>query len=91
MDQINAINEKILQLSQQKFSLTDDKNDKLPPTASINNSEEESLRQPVTESADTRQGKLIVDATACPQDIGYPTDLNLLNDGREKLEELLDF
>ena len=36
-------------------------------------------------------GSLIVDATACPQDIAYPTDLNLLNDAREKSEELLDF
>ena len=36
-------------------------------------------------------GKLIVDATACPQDISYPTDLNMLNDSREKAEELIDF
>ena len=91
LDQINAINEKILQLSQQKVSLTDDKNDKIPPTAPININEEKSSPQPVTEATDTHHGKLIVDATACPQDIGYPTDLNLLNDGREKLEDLLDF
>jgi transposase, IS5 family len=31
-----------------------------------------------------------VDATACPQDIAYPTDLNLLNDARVKSEELID-
>jgi hypothetical protein len=31
-----------------------------------------------------------MDATACPQDIAYPTDLNLLNDAREKSEELID-
>lgn len=31
-----------------------------------------------------------MDAMACPQDIAYPTDLNLLNDAREKLEELID-
>jgi hypothetical protein len=36
------------------------------------------------------QGQLIVDATACPQDISYPTDLNLLNDAREKSEEIID-
>ena len=35
-------------------------------------------------------GKMISDATACPQDIGYPTDLNLLNESREKSEELID-
>lgn len=28
---------------------------------------------------------------ACPQDISYPTDLNLLNDSRQKAEELIDF
>lgn len=38
----------------------------------------------------TQQGSLLMDATACPQDIAYPTDLNLLNDAREKLEELID-
>ena len=31
-----------------------------------------------------------MDATACPQDIAYPTDLNLLNDAREKSEMLID-
>ena len=38
----------------------------------------------------TNRGKLIIDATCCPQDIAYPTDLNLLNDAREKSEELID-
>ncbi len=38
----------------------------------------------------THKGSLIVDATACPQDIVYPTDLNLFNDARGKSEELLD-
>jgi len=32
----------------------------------------------------------LYDATACPQDIAFPTDLNLLNDSREKLEEIID-
>lgn len=39
----------------------------------------------------THAGKLLVDATACPQDISYPTDLDMLNDSREKAEELIDF
>jgi hypothetical protein len=37
------------------------------------------------------KGKMIVDATACPQDIRYPTDLNLLDDARKKSEALIDF
>ena len=32
-----------------------------------------------------------MDPTACAQDISYPTNLNLLNDSREKSEELIDF
>lgn len=39
---------------------------------------------------DCKKGSLLMDATACPQDIAYPTDLNLLNDAREKSEELID-
>src|SRR5205823_480254 len=42
------------------------------------------------EAQSTREGSLLMDATACPQDIAYPTDLNLLNDAREKSEELID-
>ena len=35
-------------------------------------------------------GKLIVDATCAPADISYPTDLNLLNEAREKAEAIID-
>jgi hypothetical protein len=38
----------------------------------------------------THKGKVIIDATACPQDIAYPTDLDLLSDARQKSEELID-
>ena len=33
---------------------------------------------------------MLLDATACPQDIAYPTDLKLLNSSREKCEEIID-
>lgn len=36
------------------------------------------------------QGKLLVDATCTPADITYPTDLKLLNEAREKTEEMID-
>jgi IS5 family transposase len=36
------------------------------------------------------KGRVIYDATACPQDIAYPTDLDLLSDAREKSEQLID-
>jgi hypothetical protein len=35
-------------------------------------------------------GTLLIDATCAPADIRYPTDLGLLNEGREKLEEIID-
>lgn len=34
-------------------------------------------------------GTLIIDATVAPQDIRYPTDIDLLNTAREKIEEII--
>ena len=91
IDQINAINEKILGLSPGNGDEgTDDKNDQghssvAGPVDVLSEQENEN-----GESAITHKGKLITDATACPQDIAYPTDLNLLNDARMKSEELID-
>jgi len=38
----------------------------------------------------SNKGKLIVDATCAPADVAYPTDLNLLNEAREKTEGMID-
>jgi hypothetical protein len=38
----------------------------------------------------SNKGKMIVDATCTPADIAYPTDLTLLNEAREKTEEIID-
>jgi len=38
----------------------------------------------------SHKGKMIVDATCTPADITYPTDLSLLNEAREKSEEVID-
>jgi len=79
MDNLNAINEKIvalkteLETSKHHSKPTDSDQD---PTDNTPNSE--------------NRGRVIFDATACPQDIAYPTDLNLLSDAREKSEELID-
>jgi transposase, IS5 family len=56
------------------------------------NDQSEARGKPEQPKAPTipNKGKMIVDATACPQDIRYPTDLNLLNDARKKSEELVD-
>ena len=36
------------------------------------------------------RGSLIMDATVSPQEIAYPTDLDLLNDSRQQSEKLID-
>lgn len=38
----------------------------------------------------SNSGKLIADATCTPADIAYPTDLSLVNEAREKSEEIID-
>lgn len=41
-------------------------------------------------SAPKNKGTLKVDATVADQEVKYPTDLNLLNEGRENLERIID-
>ena len=41
-------------------------------------------------SSTKNRGKLLVDATCAPEDINFPTDLKLLNNAREKSEEIID-
>ncbi len=50
----------------------------------------DSSDSPDDDSTPPNKGKLIVDATCAPADITYPTDLKLLNDAREKTEEIID-
>ncbi len=83
-EQINRINEIMLGLSdgrQQPGNNTGDDSNTLQNA--------QDAGKPV-EQQRPNEGRLIVDATACPQDIRYPTDLDLLNDAREKSEELID-
>lgn len=45
---------------------------------------------PNTDIEPTNKGTMNIDATIVEQDIQYPTDLGILNESREKLEELID-
>lgn len=74
LEQINAINERILKIKQDAEK----------------RKEQETIKAIDQDDPKTHGGSLIVDATACPQDIAYPTDLNVLNDARKKSEDLLD-
>jgi hypothetical protein len=83
IDCLNYINEKIAELKANltsQSSLASEKSDNEPIDS--NNFHGQSEVQ--------NKGKIIFDATACPQDIAYPTDLDLLSDAREKSEQLID-
>ena len=118
MEQINAINERIIHFVQEKFEKHEKpkKSTDLPSdcdvkaeiadenTEKTNNELSDTVEKPENSSDNVEnseevknietivnRGSMIIDATVCPQDIAYPTDLNLLNDAREKSEELIDF
>ena len=84
-ENVNKINEKIVELKTHMESLPTTnqsvKHDKRSKDDSENNPDE---------PENPNKGRLICDATACPQDIAFPTDLNLLSDARVKTEELID-
>lgn len=91
IEQINSINEKILGLSPSSSKPSSDiSSDKNGSDDTMSEAGPAIPGQATTEVVPTNKGRLITDATACTQDIAYPTDLNLLNDAREKSEELID-
>ena len=79
MDQVNAINERIVSLKARFESQQDE----------AAQPEEKDSSEDKDQELDNK-GRLIMDATACPQDIAYPTDLDLLSGAREKTEQLID-
>jgi IS5 family transposase len=104
-EQINEINETIMglvseEVKDKKEDTSPDNNISEVESSELkhaNESTNESIDKPTGETvqenpveAPQNKGDLIVDATACPQDISYPTDLNLLNDAREQSEKLID-
>ena len=75
-DQINAINGKIISL---KTTFESPKKESKPECSNDKGPND-----------NDHQGRVFYDAIACPQDITYPTDLDLLSDAREKSEHLID-
>lgn len=71
------------------------KNKKKNPTDSTNGGGRKEEQKPEDRSAETKQevthkGSYILDATVADQYIKYPTDVELLNDSRQKSEGIID-
>jgi len=76
-ENLNAFNERIVAIKT-KFEAKDD--GQKPPSALGDDNSGQC----------GNKGRVIYDATACPQDIAYPTDLDLLSDARVRTEQLID-
>ena len=93
MDSINAINEKIVELKTRFEEKRVRKAE--PPEGGLKIPEEqgdegkEAVCEPSSESL--HKGRILFDATVCPQDIAYPTDLDLLSEAREISERMIDY
>ena len=79
-DVLNEINEIIIEYNAQK---SDDDNDSNDGNHSGSNDTDN------TSESSGNSGTLILDATCAPQNIKYPQDIELLNETREKLEDML--
>ncbi|XEQ94814.1 hypothetical protein SCACP_37130 [Sporomusa carbonis] len=75
----------------EKANEHDDDNSNPPGTGNDGNhgNPEEAVQEKVPVRA-PNQGTLILDATCTPADIHFPTDLGLINEARENLDEIID-
>ena len=98
MEHLNRINDAIYKAAMGKWDDLSDKEDdgsdkgnlseQTPGVeSSVNDDRDEVVEKP---DESPNRGRMLVDATACPQDIAYPTDLGILNESREKCEEIID-
>lgn len=79
---MNEINETIAGVYEKETKNEDDDSDKNEP---LKHSDESETKEADEEGIDCRkEGQMLVDATCAPADIQFPTDIRLLNEGREK-------
>jgi hypothetical protein len=84
---LREINE-IIAVEAAKTTQDSDRDDE--PKSGTKSKDKRTARRRSTSEEDQNQGVLLVDATCAPVDVAYPTDLNLLNEAREKLEDIID-
>lgn len=88
---LDEVNEWIALEEARKSSESDDSSDNDDePGSGADAASGESAEPQLRQMELTNEGELLLDATCAPADIAYPTDLSLLNQAREKLEEIID-
>jgi len=91
VESMNKINEAMtLATAKPKEETSSDKDDDAPKVSMNPLDESTSDKDDADASKVENRGKLLIDATCTPADIRYPTDLNLLNEAREKTEAVID-
>ena len=85
-DIMMEINERIA-LAAIESEESSEKDDDDPPKGPSSDDSDEGASE---EKEASNKGHLIMDATCAPADIHYPTDVRLLNEAREKLEDIID-
>jgi hypothetical protein len=96
LETINAINEKTVSLKTGMEEKRKPEKPAPPPENREQSPGEDSVPEDSTPAASAspnsieNKGTVIFDATACPQDIAYPTDLDLLSEARQITEGLID-
>lgn len=76
--------EMIMEANEYMLSAHHDDDDNQTPSGSSELSEEKEDAEPVN------KGTMMLDATCAPSNIRYPQDFSLLNEAREKLENIID-
>jgi hypothetical protein len=80
---INDLNDELF-----RANAKDTKEDENTPPSPPPSEDSSSPSNPPTQLPN--QGEMLIDATCTPANISYPTDVNLLNEAREKLEAIID-
>lgn len=91
MAELNRINDAIYKAATGSFEAIPVKTDDYSDDVDSSGQNNVDLEDPKTDESDesdndetiTHRGRMLMDATACPQDIAYPTNLKLLNSSRE--------
>ena len=92
---LGQLNLKIVENAQQIKRGKDSDDDSPPPPDGGTFIETDQPTDPESKTSSSstppsHQGRMIIDATVSPADIRFPTDLNLINEAREKSDQIID-